>query len=981
MTVGIWNAGRRTPSFGDASEAPYTTIQPGQAWGEPWATSWLRLTGTMPTEWAGRRVELLVDVGFSAGRVGFQAEGLAYSSTGRTIKGLNPTSRWIPVDSGDPGAEVTVFVEAAANPTVLPLNDGVRDFRPTPLGDPATLPSTPLYQLRECHLALFDATAWKLARDMEVLSQLMQELGAQSERHWRIVSALERALDALDPIDIAGTAQHARDELAPLLSSPAHASAHRLSVVGHAHIDSAWLWPTSETVRKVARTTANVLQLMDASPDLVYAMSQAQQFAWMKEHYPQLFERIRERVRQGRFVPVGGMWVESDTNMPSGESLVRQLVFGKRFFMEEFGLETEEVWLPDSFGYSAALPQLIALSGSRWMLTQKISWNHTNRFPHHTFYWEGIDGTRVLTHAPPADKYNAEVTAAELAHAASNFAEQGQIGGSMLLYGHGDGGGGPTREMLARIRRLRDLEGSPRVESETPRAFFERTEAANDAAPVWVGEMYLEAHRGTYTSQARTKQGNRRSERLLREAEMWATSAAVLRGVDYPYDELDDIWKQVLLLQFHDILPGSSIAWVHQEAETTYDELATRLEQIIESSLSALSEDSGPMVPVDAVPFPASGGSPDPMSAAPEVSASVDRDGTFRLDNGLVRLHIDGSGHITSIRDLVAGRELVPHGTKVNVLTQYRDTPAQYDAWDIDPTYRTVAEAIDDVTSIEHWKGEGVAAVRTERAFGSSTVVQTVQVNAGQRRIDIEADVDWHESGKLLRVSLPLEISADRFAAETQFGHVYRPTHTNTSWDAAKFEICAHRWVHVAEPDYGVAVINESTYGHDVRRPSPGRVRATHTVVGLSLLRAPRFPDPGADQERHILRYAVVPGASIADAVWHACTFAQTDRTSRGEAALAPLVRSKTSGVVVDTIKLADDRSGDVVVRVYEALGRRARSELEIACDVSRVWVTDVLERPVAAQVELANQRATVDLTPFEVRTLRMTPAVRKLPS
>ncbi|WP_240760101.1 alpha-mannosidase, partial [Phytoactinopolyspora endophytica] len=378
---------------------------------------------------------------------------------------------------------------------------------------------------------------------------------------------------------------------------PAHASAHRATAVGHAHIDSAWLWPLRETERKVARTVANVLHLMDGDPDLVYAMSSAQQYAWLEQNHPDLFERLRARVAEGRFVPVGGMWVESDAVMPAGESIVRQFTRGKRYFIDRFGIEPDEVWLPDSFGYSGALPQLARRAGFRWFLTQKISWNDTNPFPHHSFFWEGIDGTRIFTHFPPVDTYAAEVSANELQHAVTNFRDKAVSSHSLVPFGYGDGGGGPTREMVARARRFADLEGAPRVELRKPSDFFSDAEdeivAAGDPA-VWLGELYLELHRGTLTSQIAMKQGNRRAEAMLRTAEYLASAATVIAGAPYPADELDDIWSTVMVLQFHDILPGSSISWVHREARETYQQIDDRLRDLIARSTKALDADVAP---------------------------------------------------------------------------------------------------------------------------------------------------------------------------------------------------------------------------------------------------------------------------------------------------------------------------------------------------------------------------------------------------
>ena len=461
-------------------------------------------------------------------------------------------------------------------------------WAPTPLGDLATAGDDPLYRLGAVELAELDVDVWTLIQDIWTLTGLVEALPGDLPRRAEVLRALERAVDAVDPDAVAATAAAGRAELAEVLGRPAYASAHRVYAVGHAHIDSAWLWPVRETVRKVTRTFANALQLMDRDEEFVFAASSAQQYAWVRDHQPELFARIRKRAAEGRFVPVGGMWVESDTNMPGGEALARQLVYGAAFFRDELGVESDGVWLPDSFGYSAALPQIAAAAGRRWLLTQKISWNDTNRFPHHTFAWEGIDGTRILTHFPPVDTYNAELSGGELARAQRQFAEKGRANTSLVPFGWGDGGGGPTREMLAAAHRTRDLEGSPTVRVARPTEFFAAAAAEYPTPPVWVGELYLEYHRGTYTTQARTKRGNRRSEHLLREAELWATTAAVRAGADYPVETLRRCWETVLLQQFHDILPGTSIAWVHRQAEREYARVAEELETVIADALTLL---------------------------------------------------------------------------------------------------------------------------------------------------------------------------------------------------------------------------------------------------------------------------------------------------------------------------------------------------------------------------------------------------------
>jgi alpha-mannosidase len=988
LSVGVWHAPGEPPTVSEGLAADYRPVQPGEPWGPAWGTSWFHITGSVPRQWAGRAAEAVVDLGFAVDRPGFSAEALVHRPDGTAVKGLSPRNTWVRVtDRAEGGEPVDLYVEAAANPLIA-------DIHTAPLGDVLTAGDQSLYRVRGVVLAVFDQQVWELAHDVEVLAQLMHQLDLASPRRWNLLRALHRALDmTLDPRDVSGTATDARAVLAPHLAAPAHASAHRVSAVGHAHIDSAWLWPLRETVRKVARTASNVTALMDDDPGFVFAMSSAQQWAWMREHRPDVWERMRKKVAAGQFVPVGGMWVESDTNMPGGEALARQLVHGKRYFLDTLGVETEEVWLPDSFGYTAALPQLVRLSRSRWFLTTKLSWSQFNRFPHHTFWWEGLDGTRVFTHFPPVDGYNAELSGAELAYLVGNFAEKGVANRSLVPFGWGDGGGGPTREMLARAARLRDLEGSARVEIEPPAAFFAKAEREYPDAPVWVGELYLELHRGTYTTQAANKRGNRRSERLLAEAELWAATAAVRVGHRYPYTELDRIWKTVLLHQFHDILPGTSIGWVHRESRATYARLAAELEEIIGSAQRALlaaavpaasgtdsPAASGAEVAFNAAPHarggvPAFGAAPAPAPPPPATLRAVEGGG-FVLDNDLVRAEVDARGLLTSVVDHASGREAIAPGAAGNLPQVHPDLPAEWDAWDVDHSYRlrvTDLVDLDELAEAAH-APPGVAAVRLVRRFGSSTATQVVSLAPGSARVDIATEVDWHERETILKVAFPLDVRADRSAAETQFGYVYRPTHANTSWDAAKFEVCAHRYLHVAEPGFGVAVVNDSSYGHDVTR----QVRAdggTTTIVRLSLLRAPRYPDPDTDQGVHRMSFALVPGADLVDATREGYRFNVPERRLAGTTVVEPLVRVDQDGVVVSAVKLADDGSGDVVVRLYEAVGGRARAHLELAFPVDSVTVTDLLERPLT-QAEgsapvLDGGGVGLTLRPFQILTLR----------
>ncbi|TKV62019.1 alpha-mannosidase [Nakamurella flava] len=976
LTVSVWEVDGEPVPFADALAADYLPFSTDRPWGRPWGTTWFAVQGEIPAAWrdatgalpSGTRPELVIDLGFTGSQSGFQCEALVWGRNGVPIKGIAPFNSAVAA-AVDADGRVDVLVEAASNPDV----GSDWEFRPTAVGDPATVGREPIYTLRAVDLALLDVTVHELLADAVTLYGLARQLDPASPRRAEIFAALERMADVIDPDDVAGTAAAGRAALQPALERPAHASAHLLHAVGHAHIDSAWLWPVRETARKVSRTFSNVLALMDSDPEFTFVSSSAQQFAWVKEHYPTLWQRLVARVREGRFVPVGGMWVESDTNMPGGEALARQFVEGKGFFLDEFGIDTPEVWLPDSFGYTAALPQVARAAGARWFLTQKISWNEINRVPHHTFLWEGIDGTRLFTHFPPVDKYNSDLDAADLAHAERNFADKGRATMSLLPYGYGDGGGGPTREMTQTVARTGSLEGSPRLRHSTSEAFFTAAEREYTNPEIWSGELYLEFHRGTYTSQLRTKQGNRRSEHLLREAELWAATAAVRTGKEYPAEQLQRLWRLVLLQQFHDILPGSSIAWVHQDAERNYAAIATELNEIIDGSLRALVGNGDRTVVANAAPHPRDGVPALAIGAAGGEAAVelTEQSGGVVLADERARVVIDGSGLIVSARDLVSGRETVPPGQVAGLLQLHRDTPTQWDAWDIDEHYR---RTVTDLVTADSVTVDGSTVV-IERSFGESTVRQRIWLDSGPESsvLRMALDVDWHEKQKLLKLAFPIDVHTDHAASEIQFGHVVRPTHTNTSWDAARFETVAHRWVQVAEPGFGAAVVNDSTYGHDVTRHAR-EGGGTYSTIRLSLVRAALFPDPQQDQGRHHLEVGFVIGADIADAVreGYRINLAHRVVTDAATGTVEPLVTVDNTGVVVEAVKLATDGSGDVIVRLYEALGRRTTTAVTAGFPVSGIVETDLLERPVDGGFA-APDGGAVDLAlrPFQLVTLR----------
>ncbi|WP_345218387.1 alpha-mannosidase [Georgenia halophila] len=968
------------PSEGLALD--YTPYEVGTPWGAAWATTWFRLRGTVPAQWAGREVEAVIDLGFDKDRPGFQCEGLVYRGDGSPVKSVNPRNQVVPLtQSASGGEEIELYVEGAANPVILDAHP----FLPTEQGDIQTSSARKLYETRRLDLAVLEREVHDLALDVQVLLELQAELPA-GPRRMRILQALDDALDVLDLQRIPETAADARAQLADVLASPAEPSAHVISAVGHAHIDSAWLWPLRETIRKVARTTASMAELIEGTEDFVYGMSSAQQYAWVKEHRPEVYARIKEAVAAGRFLPLGGMWVESDTVMPAGEALVRQFSQGQRFFEREFGIRSHGVWLPDSFGYSPSLPQLIRRSGFDWFFTQKISWNQVNVFPHHTFEWEGIDGSRVFTHFPPMDTYNSELSGEEVALASRQFRESRHATGSIAPVGHGDGGGGTTREMVGRAKRLADLEGSAQVRWEHPDEFFARARRELETPPVWVGELYLELHRATLTSQHKTKQGNRRSEHLLIEAEVWAATAAARSTADrpfaYPYDELDELWQRVLLHQFHDILPGTSIAWVHREAAAAYEEIRSGAEAVIDRALGALVGTGDSSVVVN--PATAARAGVPPLGAAvagdlptAERTGLHETDTGYVLENDLVTVTLSREGHVTSAVDKASGRDAVAPGREAGVLQLHQDFPNKWDAWDVDRFYQNSVTDLRDVTSISAAEqDDGAAAVTVERTFGGSSVRQVISLEPGSRTLRFAQTTDWHETEKFLKVAFPLDVRAEHTAAETQFGYHKRVTHTNTSWEAAKFETSMHRFVLAEEPGFGAALVNDSVYGYDVTRTvgDDGAAPQVTTTLRLSLLRAPRFPDPETDQGAQTHVYGLVVGADVAEATEAGIAMNLPERTVRGDHGFDPLVTASGEGVVVSGVKLADDRSGDLVVRVYEGLGRRAKGSVTVDAPVSRARTVNLIEDDLQQDaVELDGGTAALALSPFEVRTLRFT--------
>jgi alpha-mannosidase len=762
-----------------------------------------------------------------------------------------------------------------------------------------------------------------------------------------------------------------------------------LALTGHAHIDLAWLWPLEETRRKANRTFHTMLGLMDRHPEFRFNQSTAQLYDYVETDDPALFAHIREKAAAGQWEPVGAMWVEPDTNMPTGEALVRQLLYGQRYFETTFGRRHTVCWLPDCFGFSPALPQLLRQAGVTSFFTIKVNWSETNVMPHDLFWWEGLDGSRVLAHTfnNPVGGYNAEIGPRAVLETWRNYRGKHRYPESLLAFGYGDGGGGPTEEMLARQRLLADFPVVPALRPVLVEDWFAGVrEAVGDdpELPVWVGEIYLELHRGTLTTQGRTKFLHRRAERALIAAETLASMAALLGEPAGP--SLEDQWRVLLRNQFHDILPGSSIREVYELAEAELGAVVAEGERIAGDRLAAIAARVVPpgdrpgvlVLNPDLSPRPLRLASTEPLPGGqavaggsvlagarpvPGLTARVVLDdgpppglgvGERHLENAALRVEIGDDGTLARILDKRAGREVL--AGRGNQIWAYVDKPRNWDAWDIEEGYARQGEevAAHAIEVVE--RGPHRAALRVARRFRDSTIVQTLRLWANSARLDIATDIDWHERRILLKARFPLAVRSDHATFECAHGVIRRPTHANTSWEEARFEVVAHRFADLSEHGYGVALLNDGKYGH----------HALGSELGLSLLRAPVYPDPLTDEGRQSFTYALHPhpgdwvsGGVLAEAEdLNRPLFCRPVTAGREAAWTAVGIEGMTLGL--SGFKTAED-GGRLVLRAYEPAGARGRVEVALPQGWRLGDDLDLLEQPAGP--------AEPSFLPFQLRS------------
>jgi alpha-mannosidase len=901
----------------------------GMELGPLWATWWLDVEATVPEEWAGRQVDLLLVTNSEATLWlgGEPAQGLV---TG----GEHHRPDAMLTAQAVPGETLRARVEIACNGLF-----GWADLNPSEQR-PQMIP--PAFRLERCELAVFDHEAWELACDLGVLTALMD--AAEGAWEGELLRELNRFCNTGD-----------RAILSELLTRRNGTRTHAITAVGHAHVDTAWLWPLEETYRKCVRTFATQLRLMERYPDYRFACSQAQQYAWIRDREPALYARIRAAADRGQWLPIGGTWVEPDCNLPAGESLVRQFLHGQRFFERELGRRAEVFWNPDVFGYNGQLPQLMRGAGISGFLTQKLSWNRYTAPEHHTFRWVGIDGSSVLAHFPPADTYNAEATVPELRRAARDFKDHERSDRSLLVFGWGDGGGGPTAGMLETLARVRDLQDVPRTTIGDPEAFF-RGLAEGDWHEV-VGELYLEYHRGTYTTQARTKRASRRAERALHDAELLAAVAG-----ERP--DLDGAWQTLLLNHFHDILPGSSIAEVHARAEADLAEVEAEAGAVRDRLVRGAVVNTAGVARREvvargeglAVAEAPACGTGTFVAAADPASVRADGDG-FVLDNGILRAELGRDGTLRSL--ILDGREAM--AAPGNVLELYDDNPTDYEAWDLDPFHLETRADCAPATSAGIAADDPLRAeVAFERPIGErSRMRQVVRLDGEAARLEFHCAIDWREARTALKVRFPVAVHAPRATYEMQFGVVERPTHRSTLRDAAQYEVPGHRFADLSEHGFGVALLSAATYGWST----------LGNEMRMTLLRSPQWPDPHADQGEHELAFAIFPhsgGWQAGGVTAEALRFNAPLLLGDGEE--PPRSWFACEELMIDTVKPAEDGDG-IVVRLYEPHGGRGTARLRVGVPFAEAWFANLLEDRLGP-AETDGAEVTMPYRPFEIVTL-----------
>ncbi len=991
----------------EASRQDFQPMPEGTEWGHAYEYCWMRGSFALPAEAAGKRIALDLQTG---GESTVFVNGKAFGT--RRAEWVHVPHHYI-VDNfvtscGQSGERFDLLVEAYAG----------HFFPQSPLGGCATGPVIPgdytdplegklRARLGKITFGVWNEDAYQLYMDLDTLRRLGDQVDPESLRADRIAGALERATllaDFEQPLEgRIDSYRAAREALRPALEAVNGSTAPVFYAIGNAHLDLAWLWPMAETRRKTARTFAQQLRLLETYPEYKYLQSQPAAYEMCREHYPELYERILEAAKGGQWIPEGAMWVEPDTNMTSGESLVRQVLHGKRWFKDVFGIDSVVLWLPDTFGYSAALPQILKETGVKYLVTQKIFWsyNEGDQFPYHYFTWQGADGSRIDSFLPTSYTYDTHPT--EICETWNKRVEKRGLDAFLLPFGYGDGGGGPTRDHVEYLLREKDLEGMPRVRMENPVRFFKEMEDQGGPNHTYVGELYFSAHRGVFTSQAAIKKGNRKAELALREAEMWG-SIALLKGWEYPLARMDAAWKKLLLNQFHDILPGSGIAAIYADARRDHKAVIAEADAVREEALSCLTAGSGASVfnslsfprtavvtlpaafaegakdqeghavPVQKVgdevralvSVPSCGAvtlTPAPVSAPADTARACLTEEGALLENGLVRVVLNRRGEVVSFVRKDTGREFA--AGPMNRLLMYKDVPRLFDAWDIDSNYILQPVAIDEAVTLTVKEAEGLRAViHLSRKVLNSVFDQDIVLDACSRRVDFVTHVDWRELHRLMKVEFPVDVQTSEGINEIQFGYMTRPTHRSRLYDSDRFEVCNQRYSALCDQSHGAAVLNDCKYG----------ISMIGNALQLTLLRAASCPEMRADNGEHDFTYAFTAWeGSFMDSpvVREAYDLNVPVRVAEGACKPFSAFTLDAPNVFIDTVKPAEDGSGDLILRLYEAKRADTVCTLSLNIPCAKVWDCDMLENR-REELPLQDGRVALRFHTFQVRTLRI---------
>jgi len=998
-------------SYEEAMKLPFTPVEPGYTWGEQWEYCWFRGRITIPEELEGKRIIMSLVPG---GESVLFVNGISFG-TYRADWNLPPYAQphhWVEDNyltrEAKAGDTFEIVMETYAG-HYFPTLSGACDYGPhlegfktNPLQDGARR------TLGVCTFGEWNEEAYQLYMDATTLDGLLSQIDHTSLRAAKIEEGLEQmtlAVDFEQSLEKRKESYRAgREILKPLMEAENGSTMPVYYAVGNSHLDLAWLWPLHETYRKTSRTFAAQLRHMEEYPEYKFIQSQPASYEMCKKYYPELYARIKEAVKGGQWIADGAMYVEPDTNLTSGESLVRQLLYGKKFYKEEFDVDSEILWLPDTFGYTSALPKILNGCGVKYLVTQKIFWsyNEAESFPYHYFKWRGNDGSEITSFLPTCYTYTPHPV-----HMNTTWKERCQtrdLDSFLIPYGYGDGGGGPTRDHIEYALRQKNLEGGVKIKMAGPKEFFEDMEAKGGPKHTYSGELYFTAHRGTYTSQALVKKNNRKSEFALHNAEFW-NAVAGLEGKSYPAEELEKNWKEVLLYQFHDILPGSSIEKVYVEANAGYKALQEKVNNLTEQAQNyLLKEDEeavsvlnslgferkalvklpnrfekgavlsdGTQIPVyptenglTAVVSVPSYGAVSLRPAKEDISveeslvkAEVTEDG-FVLENKFVKAVISSKGEVTSFVVKESGREIA--SGNMNHFQVYKDVPRIFDAWDIDSNYilQEVDGAFDVKTELVE---QGVQAVlKVTGKISESTFTQYIRLEKGSKRLIFDTEVDWKELHRLLKVGFPVRVYAENGINEMQFGYVERPAHRSRQYDKDRFEVCNHRYSALCERSHGAAILNDCKYG----------VSMNDNRLELTLLRASACPEMRADNHVHHFTYAFT--------AWEG-DFMHADVVKQGYEVNVPVEVMKGAldmsfmsvdkeNIIIDTIKMAEDGSGDIIVRLYESKKATVDATVRVALPSYKAYLTDMLEN-VKEELDVTENGVALTFHAFEVKTIR----------